>query len=143
MKLKALSCYDGDKDTRFGDCLLIYDNSSLIVYDCGHTRHAAYVESFLRNKPTIISIYIVVSHNDSDHTNGVCELLEWLSMHNYSVKVYTHQYLKHADTIIDKVDDGRRNRDSLKRALLAEFDNIKKIIEKAQELNYSTVEALK
>lgn len=85
MKLKALSCYDGDKDTRFGDCLLIYDNSSLIVYDCGHTRHAAYVESFLRNKPTIISIYIVVSHNDSDHTNGVCELLEWLSMHMYLV----------------------------------------------------------
>lgn len=144
MKLKALSCYDGDKDTRFGDCILIYDNSSLIVYDCGHTRHAAYVESFLRSKSTIVSIYIVASHNDSDHTSGVCELLEWLSMQNsYSVKVYTHQYLKHVDTIIDKVDDGRRNRDSLKKALLAEFDNIKEIIEKAQELNYSTMEALK
>ena len=25
MKLKALSNYDGDKSTRFGDCILIYD----------------------------------------------------------------------------------------------------------------------
>lgn len=44
MKLKALSQYDGDKDTRFGDCILIYNNSSLIVYDCGHIKHAEYVE---------------------------------------------------------------------------------------------------
>lgn len=42
MKLKALSQYDGDKDTRFGDCILIYNNSSLIVYDCGHIKHAEY-----------------------------------------------------------------------------------------------------
>lgn len=33
MKLKALSNYDGDKSTRFGDCILIYDLTSMIVYD--------------------------------------------------------------------------------------------------------------
>lgn len=144
MEIKALSHYDGDKDTRFGDCILIFNNSSLIVYDCGHTKHAEYVRSFLQTKPTITSVHVVVSHNDSDHTNGVCELLEYLSLSNkHTVKVYTHQYLKYVDTIINKIDDGRRNRESLKRALLEEFDNIKKIIEKAQELDYPTVEALK
>lgn len=34
MKLKALSHYDEDTDTRFGDCILLYDSSTLIVYDC-------------------------------------------------------------------------------------------------------------
>ena len=48
MKLKALSNYDGDKSTRFGDCILIYDLTSMIVYDCGHGKHAEYVESFLQ-----------------------------------------------------------------------------------------------
>lgn len=144
MKLKALSNYDGDKDTRYGDCILIYERSSLIVYDCGHTRHTEYVESFLQENSAITSVNIVVSHNDSDHTNGVCELLDWLSGHKkYSVSVYTHQYLKHVDTILDKIEDGRRNRESLKKALLAEFDNIKEIIEKAQEYDYPAVEALK
>lgn len=144
MKLKALSNYDGDKDTRYGDCILIYERSSLIVYDCGHTRHTEYVESFLQENSAITSVNIVVSHNDSDHTNGVCELLDWLSAHKkYSVSVYTHQYLKHVDAILDKIDDGRRNRESLKKALLAEFDNIKEIIEKAQEYDYPAVEALK
>lgn len=79
MKLKALSNYDGDKSTRFGDCILIYDLTSMIVYDCGHGKHAEYVESFLQKNATITSVSIVVSHNDSDHTNGVCSLLEWLS----------------------------------------------------------------
>ena len=144
MKLRALSHYDGDKDTRFGDCILVYDNSSLIVYDCGHAKHAEYVESFLLANSSIVSVHIVVSHNDGDHTNGVCELLEWLSLRRqYTVRVYTHQYLKRVDNIINKVDDGRRNRESLKKALLAEFDNIKKIIEKTEELNYFSVEALK
>lgn len=71
MKLKALSNYDGDKSTRFGDCILIYDLTSMIVYDCGHGKHAEYVESFLQKNATITSVSIVVSHNDSDHTNGV------------------------------------------------------------------------
>lgn len=143
MKLKALSHYDGDMDERFGDCILLYNTQSVIVYDCGHTRHAKAVETFLGNNANITTVNIVVSHNDSDHTDGVCELLDWLHSHDkYTVQVFSHQYLKHVDTILDKVDDGRRNRESLKRSLLAEFDNIKKIIETAQKYNFSTIEAL-
>jgi hypothetical protein len=144
MKLKALSHYNSDLDTRFGDCILISNFTSLIVFDCGHEKHAEAVEEFLRSNSIIKQIHIVVSHNDSDHTDGVCGLLEWLySRKTYSVNVYSHQYLKHVDTIFNKIDDRRRNRESLKETLLAEFDNIKKIIETAQDCDFIANEALK
>ncbi|MDD4591238.1 MAG: MBL fold metallo-hydrolase [Parabacteroides sp.] len=143
MKLQALSYYNGDKDTRYGDCILLYDNASLIVYDCGHTKHADTVKAFLQSNLSISGVHIVVSHNDSDHTDGVCELLDWLyDQSKYKVSVYSHQYLKHVDTILDKIDDGRRTRESLKKSLLAEFDNIKIIIETAQAYSFPVVEAL-
>jgi metal-dependent hydrolase (beta-lactamase superfamily II) len=143
MKLKALSHYGGDMNTRFGDSILLYDSTSLIVYDCGHMKHAEEVEAFLQSNSLISQVHIVVSHNDSDHTDGVCGLLDWLHGKNkYTVSVYSHQYLKHVDTILDKIDDGRRNRDSLKQSLLAEFDNIKTIIESAQAFGFPAVEAL-
>jgi hypothetical protein len=144
MKLKALSHYNSDLDTRFGDCIMVYDSKSLIVFDCGHAKHAESVESFLYSHPTINQIYIVVSHNDSDHTDGVCGLLKWLNTRGrYSVNIYSHQYLKHVDSILDKIDDERRNRESLKEALLAEFDNIKAIIETAQAFGFFANEALR
>jgi len=144
MKLKALSHYDGDIDTRFGDCILLFNATSVVVYDCGHKRHADEVKSLLRNKPTISEVFIVVSHNDDDHTKGICNLLDWLYLQKtYIVTVYSHQYLKYVDIILDKVDDGRRNRESLKRALLAEFDNIKTIIDYAKELGFVAEEAIK
>lgn len=143
MKIKALSNYDGDMDKRFGDCILLYDSTSLVVYDCGHTKHAEAVEAFLQSNPLISQVHIVVSHNDSDHTDGVCGLLDWLYVRSqYTVSIYSHQYLKHVDTILDKIADKRRNRDSLKQSLLAEFDNIKTIIESAQACGFPTVEAL-
>ena len=114
MKMQALSYYDNDTDTRFGDCILLYGGSALVVYDCGHSRHAESVGSFLQLNPTITDVSIVVSHNDGDHTDGVRDLLAWLYDNSkYSVRVYTHQYLKHIDTILEKIDDGRRNRESL------------------------------
>lgn len=144
MELKALSHYDGDKDTRYGDCILLYDSKSLVVYDCGHARHAEATEDFLLENPSINQVHIVVSHNDSDHTKGVCDLLAWLnSQAKYLVSVYTHQYLRHVDTILNKVNDKRRTHESLKRALLAEFDNIKEIIQTAQGYGFLAVEALK
>lgn len=144
MKLRALSHYDNDLDTRYGDCIILHDLRYLIVYDCGHEKHAETVEKFLQTNSFISQIFIVVSHNDSDHTDGVCNLLKWLyNSKKYSVCVFSHQYLKHVDTILDKVDDGRRNRESLKEALLKEFDNIKTIIETAKYYGFTVNEALK
>lgn len=143
MKLRALSHYNQDLDTRFGDCIILFDSTTIVVYDCGHTKHAESVEAFLSSNPFITSVYVVVSHNDDDHTKGVCDLLDWLHDRRiYTVNVYTHQYLKHVDTILDKIDDKRRNRERLKEALLAEFDNIRMIIEKAQECGFPAIEAL-
>jgi len=114
------------------------------VYDCGHKKHKNKVKSFLESNLAIKKIHVVVSHNDSDHTSGVCDLLAWLSERDkYDVVVYSHQYLKHVDTILDKIDDGRRSRESLKKALIAEFDNIAEIIEAAQGYGFLTEEALK
>lgn len=141
MKLKALSHYDSDKDTRYGDCILLYDNTSLIVYDCGHTRHAQEVENFLEANSLISQVYIVVSHNDSDHTNGVAELLEYLYNEQYTVTVYSSLYLKSARKVLDVLDDERRTLPATKKHILEKFDNIKEIVEKAQEYGFTVKDA--
>ncbi|WP_066715150.1 MBL fold metallo-hydrolase [Clostridium sp. Marseille-P299] len=141
MKLKALSHYDGDKDTRYGDCILLYDNVSLIVYDCGHTRHAQEVEKFLEANSLISQVHIVVSHNDSDHTNGVIELLEYLYDEQYTVTVYSSLYLKSARKVLDVLDDERRTLPATKKHILEKFDNIKEIVEKAQEYGFTVKDA--
>ena len=141
MKLKALSHYDDDKDTRYGDCILLYDNTSLIVYDCGHTRHAQEVENFLEANSLISQVYIVVSHNDSDHTNGVIELLEYLYNEQYMVTVYSSLYLKSARKVLDVLDDERRTLPATKKHILEKFDNIKEIVEKAQEYSFTVKDA--
>lgn len=143
MKFKALSHYDNDIDTRFGDCVLLYDEGSLVVYDCGHAMHAQEVETFLGKHSAINTVNIVVSHNDSDHTDGICELLQWLKdSGQYTVQVFTHQYLKYVDKILDTVDDGRRNRESMKKSLLEKFDNIKEIIETAKNCGFDCEDAV-
>ena len=141
MKLKALSHYDSDKDTRYGDCILLYNNTSLIVYDCGHTRHAQEVENFLEANSLISQVYIVVSHNDSDHTNGVAELLEYLYNEQYTVTVYSSLYLKSARKVLDVLDDERRTLPATKKHILEKFDNIKEIVEKAQEYGFTVKDA--
>ena len=75
MRLKALSHYDGNKETRYGDCILLYNNDVLIVYDCGHTCHAQEVKNFLKANSMISQIHIVVSHNDSDRILFIIQIL--------------------------------------------------------------------
>ena len=143
MKLLALSHYENDTDTRFGDCILVFDTFNLIVYDCGHIKHVDYIMDFLRLHREISDIHIVVSHNDSDHTAGICDLLNRLhDQHRFTVQVYAHLYLKHVDEILDEIDDGRRSRERLKECLLEEFNHIREIIETAQKHNILVVEAL-
>lgn len=142
MKLKALSHYDGDKETRFGDCILIYDISTLIVYDCGHVEHAKYVEEFLQHSPMISNIHIVVSHNDGDHVNGILYLLEALHKNRrYRVEVCSPLYLKYARKVLDILDDGRRSLLATKQNILDTFDKIKSVVEKAQEYGFAVSDA--
>ena len=87
MKLKALSHYAGDTDTRFGDCILLYDATTLIVYDCGNERHAEEVEKFLKNNSLISEVHVVISHNDEDHTKGVITLFDRLYDEGYDLSL--------------------------------------------------------
>jgi hypothetical protein len=143
MKLKALSHYDNDINTRFGDCILMYDNSNLIVYDCGHSKHKEAVVDFLERNTAITSVSIVVSHNDSDHTDGILPLLDYLyeNRRKYTVRVYSSLYLKDVDAILEILDDKRRTREATKQHILETFDKIKEIVEKTQEYNFTVVNA--
>jgi len=141
MKLKALSHYDGDKDTRFGDCILLYDGTSLVVYDCGHKKHAETVETFLQTNSSISFVHVVVSHNDGDHTDGVIALLEHLSEEQYDVTVYSSLYLKSAKKVLELLDDERRTLPATKQRILELFDNIKDIVEKAQDCDFAVKDA--
>ena len=141
MKLKALSHYEGDTDTRFGDCILLYDSTTLIVYDCGHSEHTEAVKSFLRSSSLVSQVHIVVSHNDSDHTDGVIPLLDYLHTKRCTVTVYSSLYLKSVDKVMELLDDGRRTESATKQHILETFDNIKCIVEKAEEYGFTVTNA--
>ena len=141
MKLKALSHYAGDTDTRFGDCILLYDATTLIVYDCGNERHAEEVEKFLKNNSLISEVHVVISHNDEDHTKGVITLFDRLYDEGYDVTVYSSLYLKSAKKVLDILDDDRRTLKGTKERILKTFDHIKEIVEKAQEYNFTVKDA--
>lgn len=141
MKLEALSHYDGDTDTRFGDCILLYDSTSLVVYDCGHMKHAEAITALLQSNLSISQVYIVVSHNDIDHTNGVIDLLGYLYDKEYTVNVYSSLYLKSAQKVLELLNDGRRTLPATKQRILDTFDKIKTIVEKAQEYEFTIKDA--
>lgn len=141
MKFKALSHYNRDMDTRFGDCILLYDANSLIVYDCGHNQHSETVKSFLESNPLITHIHIVISHNDSDHTNGVIDLMDYLYDNKYNTSIYSSLYLKHTQKVLDLLDDGRRKKLATNEHILDIFDNIAKIIDKATEYSFEIIDA--
>jgi len=143
MKIKALSNYNGDLSTRFGDCILIYKSPSLVVYDCGHKEHAEEVERLLLSNPEISQIHVVISHNDSDHTDGVIGLLDFFNSEGYSVTLYSSLYLKSAEKVLEILDDERRTLPATKQRILELFDNIKKIVEKAQQYKFKVKDAIK
>ena len=142
MKVRALSHYDGDKDTRFGDCILGFSGSKLMIYDCGHERHADEVKEFLKKNTGISDVSIVVSHDDSDHSDGVVKLMEHLNEGNWTVTLYTHLYLKDVDEIHKMLDDGRRKKNKTCEHILEVFENIAKIVTTAEEYGYTVKSAL-
>lgn len=143
MRLKALSHYDGDTDTRFGDCIVMSNAEQLIVFDCGHERHAMAVVDFLKNNSTVSEVHIVISHNDSDHIDGIIPLMDALVHEGYKTTIYTSLYLKHATEIAELLDDGRRNKKSICDHILDIFNNIAQIVEKAEEYGFPAIDACK
>lgn len=120
MKIKFLSSKDyTEKGRNYGDCIIIDDNGYCVIYDCGSEEHAQRVLKYVDERG-IKKFDIVLSHNDSDHFNGIPTLLETGRVNN----VYTLLVLKYVDEIMEKIDDGRKTRESIKRQIIETYDNI-------------------
>lgn len=108
-----------DKTKNYGDCFLYIDNGRAMVYDCGSIEHARRVIEML-DKYSIKKTDVILSHNDSDHFDGIPYLIE----QGYINKLFTNLLLKYKDEILDEIDDGRRNRESIGNAITEAYDNI-------------------
>lgn len=111
--------YDNSKTTNYGDCILINTGSELIIYDCGHEKHADVVIDYM-SKNGFDKAKIILSHNDSDHFDGIQKLLD---EDKISV-IRTTLLLKYKDQILEQIDDKRKTRDSVAKQILDLYDNI-------------------
>lgn len=102
-----------------GDCIVFSLDGNMYVYDCGCTEHAERVIEYA-NSNGFSKFDVILSHNDSDHFDGINYLVEEGKVD----KVITTLLLKHKDDILDRIDDGRRTRDSVSEAILKLYDNI-------------------
>ena len=120
MKLIVLSSreYD-DNEKNCGDCIIIDTGTNAIIYDCGCDEHAEKVIKYLKEK-NYDRAYMILSHNDSDHFNGLEYLIERGKIHSITMVLL----LKHIDDILDEIDDGRRTREGIKKQIADYFDNL-------------------
>lgn len=114
--------YSEPSKHNYGDCIIINTGEELFLYDCGSVEHAETVVDYM-NSNGFEEVTVVLSHNDSDHFNGIPELLKQGKVK----KIYTTLLLKYVDDILERIDDKRRSRDSVKKAILDKYDNIAKL----------------
>lgn len=123
MKVKFLSSKNyPNNDDNCGDCIIIYNDDNMIVYDCGCVEHAERVIDEM-TRLNIKKIVCVLSHNDSDHFNGFIKLIE----EDKVECIYTICALKHIDDIIEAINDNRHTREGTKKKILEKFDNISQL----------------
>lgn len=127
-----------DPAKNYGDCFLYIDGSQAIVYDCGSVEHAKRVIAIL-DKHCIRKAIVVLSHNDSDHFDGIPYLIE----QGYVDTLFTILLLKYKDKLLDTIDDDRRNRESIGNAIKEAYDNIASLSGKVELKDvYENVEEL-
>ena len=120
MKLIFLSSKNYENyDNNCGDCIIIDTGEKVIIYDCGCEEHAQKVIKYLE-KNKYDKADIILSHNDSDHFNGIKTLID----NNVVRTITTTLLLKHIDNILDEINDKRRTRESIKKQIAEYFDNI-------------------
>lgn len=123
MQVRVLGTASYDDDSKnYGDCILIDTDTDLIIYDCGSEEHAKEVIRYM-NARTYDKATFILSHNDSDHFDGLPYLLE----HDKISTIYTTLLLKYVDEILERIDDGRKTRESIKRQIKETYDNIDKL----------------
>ena len=108
-----------DPSKNCGDCILIDNSSELVIFDCGCEDHAKQVENYMIDH-NYDTAKIVLSHNDADHFDGIPYLVD----KGLISEVYTLLLLKYKDDLLNLIDDGRRNRNSIAKSIEEIYDNI-------------------
>ena len=120
MKITFLSANNySDPTQNNGDCILVDNGKELVIFDCGCEEHAKRVERYMKNNG-YKSAKIVLSHNDSDHFNGIPYLID----RGLITDVYTLLLLKYKDELLDLVNDKRRTRESIGKSIEEIYNNI-------------------
>jgi len=123
MKIIVLSSQEcDDKNANNGDCFIIDNGKELVIYDCGCEEYAQYIIKYMKENG-YQKVKVVLSHNDSDHFNGIPTLVE----NNKTFEITTVLLLRYVDELIDLIDDGRRKREPLKKQIIDMYDNIYKL----------------
>lgn len=123
MNIEVLSSQEcEDKKANNGDCFIIDNGKELVLYDCGCKDYADYVINYMKENG-YEKVKIVLSHNDDDHFKGIPILIEKGKVS----EITTVLLLKYVDELLDKIDDGRKNRESLKKQIIEKYDNIKEL----------------
>ena len=121
MKVTIFSSKDyNDKKTNFGDCILIDTGTSLVIYDCGHQKHAERVLAYMK-KAGYKKADFILSHNDSDHFDGLPYLIEaGVISHVYTLLLLKEKYRKKLLQIMGNyIKD-----ETLVKRIKTEYDNI-------------------
>lgn len=116
--------YD-DTTKNHGDCIVFIDGKTAIIYDCGSEDHAKRAIKLLDDND-IQKAIVVLSHNDDDHFKGIPYLID----EGRVEKLFTILLLKHKKKLLDEIDDGRRNLNSIGEAIKKLYDNIASLSEK-------------
>lgn len=123
MKLIVLSSQECEnKESNNGDCFVIDNGEELAIFDCGCKDYAEWIMDYMK-KNRYEKVKVVLSHNDDDHFLGIPVLTE----NNKVSEITTVLLLKYVDDLLDIIDDGRKNRESLKRQIIEKYDNIKQL----------------
>lgn len=125
IKIKVLAPSKKENDRDYGDCILINDNGSVVVYDCGSDELADLVLDYLR-KNNISKVDVVLSHNDNDHFAGIPKLIESGVVNSVTtilLKDYVHE-------IKDRIEDERVTENSIQNKIEEWYSNIYSLDEK-------------
>jgi metal-dependent hydrolase (beta-lactamase superfamily II) len=111
--------YEESESSNYGDCILINTGTELYIFDCGSERHAEEVIKYMDNN-NFEKATMILSHNDSDHFNGIPKLLKEKRISS----IKTVLLLKYIDDILEHIDDKRKTRESVKKEILDTYNNI-------------------
>ena len=120
MKITFLSANNyADPAKNNGDCILVDNGTELVIFDCGCEEHAKRAEQYMKDNG-YKSAKIVLSHNDSDHFDGIPYLID----QGLITDVYTLLLLKYKDELLDLINDKRRTRESIAKSIEEIYNNI-------------------